>query len=180
MHNSTLIARKKICVSCNTEQYIFSKGRCKQCSTVQDTAKRISAHEQETDTESIQNVIEDLDLVFSRYNRLKYADKDGMLYCYTSGRHLHWTVAQNGHYISRANMATRWMEDNCRPQSEHDNCFLHGNLKMFAEKLEIEKPGITEYLYEQSKTISKPTLSELKELLSIYREKLKTVKIKLI
>ena len=30
-------AKKKICRSCNTEQYIFSRGRCQRCATIEDS-----------------------------------------------------------------------------------------------------------------------------------------------
>lgn len=125
-------------------------------------------------------LIADIDREFSFYVRLKEADKYGYNFCYTSGRRLHYLKLQAGHYISRAHLATRWDIDNVKPQSSYDNCNLHGNLEVFKQKLEEETLGITETLYERSKEISKPTISELHQLLIHWREKTKLVKSKLI
>lgn len=46
-YNSTIINKKKKCKSCGRMDYIFSKGRCKQCSTQEDSKKRIDAHEEQ-------------------------------------------------------------------------------------------------------------------------------------
>lgn len=32
-----MIRTKKVCSSCHTEQYLFSKGRCQRCATIEDT-----------------------------------------------------------------------------------------------------------------------------------------------
>lgn len=175
-YNSTIITKKKICVTCGRKDYIFSKGNCKQCSTIYSTQKRVAKHEQDEKDLSLNYLIEDLDIVFSQYIRCKYADKNGMVECYTSGTKHHWTKIQNGHYISRSSLATRWLEDNCRPQSKYDNCRLNGNIEVFAKNLEKDKPGITDYLLEQSRQITKPTREELKSLIVEYRSKLELAK----
>lgn len=43
--------KKKICKSCQTEQYIFSKGRCQRCATIEDSKplKRGSTIKKQTD-----------------------------------------------------------------------------------------------------------------------------------
>lgn len=45
--NSTIITKKKICRICNTEQFIFSRGRCKRCSTIEDTQKRMEENKEQ-------------------------------------------------------------------------------------------------------------------------------------
>ena len=181
MYNSTIISKKKICTNCGKKDYWFSNKMCKQCATVASTNKRIEKYEElnQDELESINNLTEDLDAVFSQYIRLKYADKNGMVECFTSGKVFHWTKIQNGHFIPRANLGTRWMEANCRPQSEYDNCFLSGNLSIFEKNLEKEHKGIVEYLQETARQVSKPTRNDLKELLNEYRYKLELVKRKL-
>jgi hypothetical protein len=174
MRNSTIIVKKKRCVNCNNIDYHFSKKMCKQCATIHSTQKRME--EFEDDSESFQNLIQDLDAVFSQYIRCKYADKEGMVECFTSGKKFHWTKIHNGHFIPRANLATRWMEHNCRPQSEHDNSFLSGNLEVYAKKLEQESPGIVEFLQTIARQVEKPTKDELKSLIIEYRSKLNQVK----
>jgi len=157
----------------------FSRGRCIDCARVEDANKRIAEFEQEEDYESWQNLRDDLDAVFSKYIRVKYSDSAGMLVCYTSGRRMTIAEAQCGHFIPRQHLSTRWHEDNCRPQSKHDNEFLQGNLDVFRIKLEAERKGLPDYLSELSRQVSKPTISELKELLNIYRNKLRIAQMKL-
>lgn len=179
MYNSTIIRKKKKCSSCGTMDFIFSRGKCKQCATVESTNRRMEAHEDAEGDQSLQNLIEDADALHSRYIRLKYADANGMVSCYTSGRRLHYTQMQCGHFISRKHLGLRWSDDNTRPQSEYDNCHLSGNLEVFREKLEAEKPGIVEYLEEQARQVAKPTREEMRELIASLRYKLKIVESKL-
>jgi hypothetical protein len=179
VYNSTIIKKKKRCVSCGTMQFLFSKGRCKSCATIEDSSKRIAAHEEAEDDENLQSLIEDCDIWFSKYIRLHYASTEGLLRCYTSGQVLRWQDAQCGHYISRKHLATRWLPENCRPQSAYENCNLHGNLEVFKRKLSEEKQGLPEWLEQQSRIITKPTREELSSLLREYRYKVKILESKL-
>ena len=54
-----------------------------------------------------------------------------------------------------------------------------GNLEVYATKLERETNGIVEWLNEQSRTITSVSVSELKELLYDFQQKLKLVETKL-
>lgn len=128
--------------------------------------------------ESFSNLVSDLDEIFSKYIRIKHSNKDGIAKCYTSGVELPYTILQCGHFIPRSHLSTRWLEENCRPQAQFDNCYLSGNLKIFATNLDIEKKGTTKMLYEMSKEIYKPTISELKELIIEYRGKVRIAKLK--
>lgn len=177
--NSTIIRKKKRCITCYEMTFIFSKGRCKSCATIEDTQKRIDNFDDDDERESFTNLIQDLDAVFSVYIRLKYADANGMVECFTSSKKYNWKKIQCGHFISRNNLGTRWLEANCRPQSEHDNCMLSGNLAIFEKKLEEERKGSVEYLRELSRQIAKPTISELKSLIIEYRSKMNQVKKKI-
>lgn len=55
-----------------------------------------------------------LDAVFSKYIRLKYSDDKGYCRCISCGKVFPWKEIQNGHYMSRRYMSTRFSEDNCR------------------------------------------------------------------
>jgi|GEM_PF-986391 hypothetical protein len=125
-------------------------------------------------------LMNDLDDVFSKYIRLKYADSEGVVKCFTCSNKIFWKHIQNGHYTSRANMATRYEEDNCRPQCGFCNSKHETDTAPFKNALEAERKGITEYLDEQARLTFKFTQSDLKELLIHYREKLKFVQSKLI
>ena len=175
-HNSTIISKKKKCVSCGRIDYHFSKKRCKTCATIEDTQKRVDSMDE--DQESLQYLMQDLDHVFSKYIRLKYADDKGMVECFTSGKKFHWGKIQCGHFIPRSNLGTRWLEANCRPQSEYDNCFLSGNMDVFEKKLEEEKSGSVDYLRELAYQVAKPSRDELKQMIIEYRHKVRMLEFK--
>ena len=178
MRNSTILVKKKKCVNCGKLDYHFSKKMCKQCATIHSTQKRMEEFEE--DGESLQYLISDLDHVFSQYIRCKYADANGIVECYTSGKKMKWQEIQCGHFIPRGNLGTRWMEANCRPQSMEDNYFKLGNLEVFEQKLDEENSGIVEYLQETARQVTKPTRDELKALIIEYRSKLNLVKKKFV
>lgn len=77
----------------------------------------------------------ELDAVFSKYIRQKYADDSGNVACYTCGKVMHWKQIQNGHFVPRQYLATRWHEDNCRPQCIGDNIYGNGKPLDFEEHL---------------------------------------------
>jgi len=183
MNNSTIKPKQKICVECKKPNYIFSRSMCKTCaSKTYAPIKKVSDKRMIEDfggDESRSNLITDLDATISKYIRIKYSNSKGVVNCFTSGVEMKWQNSQCGHYISRSNMATRFLEENLRVQSPYDNCNLHGNLIVFKERLEAENKGITDYLEELSRQVYKPSISELKEILTGYREKLRIAEMKL-
>ena len=80
---------------------------------------------------SKKKLTEKLDEIFSKYIRLKYADYSGYCHCISCGGYHHWKSIQNGHYMSRRWLPTRWSEDNCRPQCVACNIFNQGNIQMY-------------------------------------------------
>ena len=76
-----------------------------------------------------------LDAVFSKYIRLKYSDDRGNCRCISCGKVFYWKDIQNGHYMSRRYMSTRFSEDNCRPQCVACNIFNQGNIQMYRRAL---------------------------------------------
>jgi hypothetical protein len=174
--NSTIIRKKKKCKTCNNLTYIFSYGECKDCATVRSTSKRVVKYEEEQETESIQNLIQDLDVVFSQYIRYKYADVDGIVECFTCSKKLPISQMSAGHYIARGNYGLRFMEDNTRVQCYQCNGKHETDILPFKTKLESERKRITEWLEEQSRQVYKPTRDELKQLLIEYRYKLNDLK----
>lgn len=141
--------------------------------TQEDSAKRIAEYEEQESDESLQNLVEDLDAVFSRYIRLYYADEKGMVSCYTCPKKMPISKIQNGHYVHRIDMATRFLEANCRPQCEQCNSRHNDDPTIFRDALENETNGITSWLREQAREVVKPTRSELKQLIIAYRHKVK-------
>jgi len=180
-YNSTIISKKKVCVNCGKKDYWFSNKMCKQCATVVSTNKRIERFaEIDTDEEeSIRNLIEDIDTVYSLYIRIKHSNSDGLVSCYTCDKVEKYTKIDCGHFIPRANLMVRWNEHNTKPQCVTCNQYKDGNIEVYRERLDKENNGISDWLSEQARQIWKPTRTELKELLSEYRHKLELVKRKL-
>lgn len=72
----------------------------------------------------------ELDRLFSLYIRAKYPKR-----CYTCGKS---GTLQCGHFIPRQYLATRWDENNCRPQCVGCNIFGGGKPLDFEERLKEE------------------------------------------
>jgi hypothetical protein len=81
------------------------------------------------------NYKEKLDKVFSIYIRVKYAMRGGFCRCISCGKIVFWKEIQNGHYMSRRYMSTRFAEDNCRPQCVACNIFNQGNIQAYRRNL---------------------------------------------
>lgn len=64
---------------------------------------------------------------FQKLRRLEEADENGMVRCISCGRVMHWSEAQGGHYIGRANRVTELEKDNVFPQCPTCNGMLSGN-----------------------------------------------------
>lgn len=73
----------------------------------------------------------ELDRIFSLYIRKVHPAK-----CYTCGKTD--TALQCGHFVSRSYLATRFHENNCRPQCIGCNIFGHGKPLDFEENLKKE------------------------------------------
>lgn len=113
--------------------------------------------------------VKKLDSVFSIYIRKKYSDNFGMSYCYTCSKQSHYKDLQNGHYISRGNMATRWDEENCRSQCVSCNVFRNGNYVEYSTRL-IEEIGLKKYkaLIKKKYEIKQFSIKELQDLIKKY------------
>lgn len=121
----------------------------------------------------LQTLVGDLDIIFSRYIRLKDADEHGKVECYTCGKVDNYKVMQCGHFIPRAHMYTRVSEENCKPQCKACNEGNDGNLKSFAEHLESDRPGSVEILQEQARIVQHWTREELKAMIGDYSRRVK-------
>lgn len=132
------------------------------------------------DAASRQALMNDLDYVFSRIVRITAADEYGNCTCYTCNcLPKHWSLMQCGHFISRKEMATRWDFRNVRVQDKYCNENLSGNLEVFRQKLEEEYPGLPEQLREMTQEPYSHGISELKQLLTDLRAKLRIAEARL-
>jgi hypothetical protein len=180
-YNSTIL-KKKMDLACGHYDFNFSKGRCKACAALdRKPIKKMSDKRMELlQDEDLQELIEDCDAVFSKYVRIRDADKNGIVSCYTCGCQKRWQDMQCSHFIGRTSLMTRWEPLNAKAACVGCNCLAHGKLDVFEQKLNEENAGIVEWLREQGNIVYKPSRSDLKELLVELRCKLRTVQTKLI
>lgn len=114
----------------------------------------------------------DLDKVFSIYVRQKYADKEGKAQCYTCEVTKEVRELHCGHFISRSYLATRFEEDNVRPQCVGCNVFGGGRNVIFAANLERDcGKGTVDRLFKKAQEIVKNFPYE--EKIDYYKLKLK-------
>lgn len=115
--------------------------------------------------------------IFSTYIRLRDADENGYITCITSGRRVHWTEADAGHFISRRHLATKFDEQNVNAQSRHDNRFAAG--KQYEYGLAIDRKygkGTAEKLLLKSRQVCKRGKYEIEVMEKYYKEKVKELK----
>lgn len=105
---------------------------------------------------TITKLKKEADRLFSLFIRQKYANSEGIVKCFTCEYSNHWKKLQNGHFVSRYYLATRYDERNCRPQCYTCNMFRNGMTPHFAENLKKEYgPGIIEELFAKARPLTK-------------------------
>src|SRR5688572_200651 len=145
--NSTISVKKKACKRCGEPKFIFSRGRCADCSRIEDTlAKMEEETEAELKEEGLWDLIKEADDIYSRWLRLSEADERGLVCCYTCSVVLRWQDAQCGHFVKRGNLLLRFDPRNTRVQGKCCNEYKDGNIGEYTRRLEIDHPGITTIL----------------------------------
>lgn len=166
------VGKELFCINCRNKQKVNKQLNKSQVRSIANKLYKI----QDRQEAERSYLIHDLDDLISKYIRIRESDKDGYVSCYTCGIKDLWSKIDCGHYISRKFMVLRWDERNLRPQCKKCNQFLDGNIKIYEINLELESPGITNQLKEESRDVIKFTKDDLKHMIINYREKLKIVK----
>jgi hypothetical protein len=119
------------------------------------------------------NAMRNADKWFSIWIRLKYSFKivDGDVYCQCIVRPNVIKLAQNmdnGHYHSRSHQATRYFENNCRPQNRSSNRFKgEADKPVFGDNLrkQIGEEAFNELnlMYRQQTMVSDEYFNEIAE-----------------
>jgi hypothetical protein len=113
-----------------------------------------------------------LDTIFSIYIRLKYADEDLNVKCFTCDKVYHYKKIQNGHFYSRSILSLRWDEQNCRPQCYGCNIARSGNYIEYYKRLEKEiGKGGMEYLEYKRHQIKKMGKLDYQIYIDTYTQK---------
>lgn len=130
------------------------------------------------------NLIDQCDRIFSLYIRARDADENGVCRCFTCDKPLDWKKkkgysgayegADAGHWVSRGNYSVRWDPLNVKAQCKTCNRQGGGESKKFEERLieELGEQAVYD-LKKKGREIRKYSIKELKQVLHIYKSKLK-------
>lgn len=91
--------------------------------------------------------------------------------CFTCGKRNHWRNSHAGHYIHKDCLDFDCINIHC--QCPRCNCYLSGNLGLYAERLiaEYGEEAIAE-LRTRSQQVKKFTLTELEDFINTYKQRL--------
>lgn len=84
---------------------------------------------------SYRKAIERADIWFSKYVRLFYS-QNGLCRCVTCGDWKDVKAMDNGHFMSRRHLNTRWTFENCGPQDTYCNRHNQGENQKMADFLD--------------------------------------------
>jgi hypothetical protein len=124
---------------------VQAKQAVKRHTTPKVKIKSKTATKRKPKTKTLAQLKKQLDTVFSIYIRTTHS-VDGICTCYTCGKTGTIKELQNGHFVSRGYTATRWHEDNCRPQCV--GCNIFGNGKPLDFEDHLKKDFTDEYIEE--------------------------------
>jgi hypothetical protein len=147
------------------EQHYWQQNRMK-------SAQKLATREV-VEEDGLPELIEEADIIFSRYIRLAAANKDGMYPCFICEKEVHHKRGHAMHFVPRTCLHLRWDVRNVYAGEEDCNCFKGGNLVKFAQKINLLHPGLTDILLEESRIIYKPSREEVRQIINEYIEKVK-------
>lgn len=111
-----------------------------------------------------------LDKEFSLFIRLRDAMPNGYFKCISCGQIKPFEQADNGHYINRQHMGTRFDEMNCNAQCRHCNRFMEGNIQNYRKGLIAKYGEQRVVLLEAKQGISRKfTDFEYEQLIKYYK-----------
>lgn len=114
----------------------------------------------------------ELDALFSRFIRYSGVEKDGLVSCYTCRHRGEPKKMQNGHFVPRQYLATRYDEVNNHPQCYACNQLYNGQPSVYATRLEREYGKGTVEMLESKRSQIVPDFP-YEYWIEVYREKLK-------
>lgn len=109
--------------------------------------------------------------VFSTYIRLRDADENGYCVCISSGKLIHWTKCDAGHFVSRRHLATKFDEQNVNAQGRFDNRFNAGS--QYAQAKSIDRkygPGTADKILVRSRMTCKRDKFEIEVMTAHYKK----------
>ena len=115
---------------------------------------------------------EKLDIIFSKFIRLRDTDEYGYGECITCGERFHYREFECGHFRSRGHKTTRWREDNA-----HAQCFecnrKNDLVAYMIAMLNLHGMDVASDIIAKSKVSYKFTKEDYVEMYKLYRAKVK-------
>ena len=167
----------KVCKNEFTPIYTTAQSTCSLSCAIEQTAQKKNQAWKERkkilkdELTTVQDLMKLAQQVFNKYIRLRDQSKN----CISCGQKPKKENA--GHFYSAGtHTSVRFDERNVHLQCEHCNTFLSGNLLNYREKLLI-KLGFEEFerLSVDAMKTRKYTREELKEIIELYKQKIKDV-----
>lgn len=125
---------------------------------------------------SLPQLKKELDVVFSRFIRLRDSRPDDFGYCYTCGKRIHYKEGHCGHFVPRNILTTRWLESNCKLQCVGCNLYGNGKILDFEENL-VKELGQEEVdiLKARRHQVMKVNRAWYEEMIELYKNKAKEI-----
>ena len=115
-----------------------------------------------------------LDTLFSRFIRLRHADHRQWCTCVTCGKQAHYKEMQNGHFVGRGKLSTRFDETNCNVQCVGCNMFKAGEQYKHGKYTDkTYGTGTAEGLMVKGNKICKMSAYDYESLIEQYKIKVK-------
>lgn len=179
LRNSTIRAKQGNCSHPGCTYYgPLTKGKCHNHYWSDIRMKSVARLEEKeiSQNESLSTVLEDLDLIFSQFIRLRDSDENGYVTCPCCGSVNYWTECDNMHFIPRIHKNTRYSEENCYGGCRSCNQLKDGNIAAFGAFIERLRPGGVDLLEEQARVAYSFTVWEIKSLISHYSKEVNRMK----
>lgn len=180
------LKKTKPCDFCKKERVIWKnidgKCACQSCAKAQAAKEKKGKTTPKTvrkPAKKISKLKQELDIIFSMYIRLRDSDNDGFCSCVTCGERHYWrgSKMQNGHFMSRTHMSTRFHEQNCSAQCVSCNVYKSG--LQYKHGKELDKKwgeGTAEAMEQLSNETVKLSREWYEEQIAHYREQVKLLK----
>lgn len=108
---------------------------------------------------------------FALFIKMRDADSNGYCRCITSGKLVHWSECDAGHFISRRHMATKYDEQNVHAQNRYSNRFCAGEQLIYAKAIDKKYgPGTSDRILARSRGTRKFEQFEIDALTKHYQE----------
>lgn len=127
----------KQCLECGRDCIVWSKGKCKTCAARTPKKKGEKPMAKEKGVSELAQVLQPL---INKLVRLRYANKNGGVRCYTCATVDQWDSGNihAGHCFTSTNWGTRFEIENLRPQCSFCNNNCGGRPEVFKGLLKME------------------------------------------